>query len=45
MLDWQFEDTCGTFQPYVVPTLPFTLWERDVLSKIGDTQRRVFSIS
>ena len=35
MLDWQFEDTCGTFQPYVVPTLPFTLWGRDVLSQMG----------
>ena len=35
MLDWQFEDTCGTFQPYVVPSLPFTLWERDVLSQMG----------
>ena len=34
MLDWQFEDTCGTFQLYVVPTLPFTLWGRDVLSQI-----------
>ena len=35
MLDWQFEDTCGTFQPYVVPSLPFTLWGRDVLSQMG----------
>ena len=35
MLDWRFEDTCGTFQPYVVPSLPFTLWGRDVLSQMG----------
>ena len=32
ILDWQFEDSCGTFQPYVVPLIPFTLWVRDVLS-------------
>lgn len=35
ILDWQFEDTCGTFQPYVVPSFPFTLWGRDVLSQTG----------
>ena len=35
ILDWQFEDTCGTFQPYVVPSLPFTLWGRGVLSQMG----------
>ena len=36
ILDWQLEDTCGTFQPYVVvPLLPFTLWGRDVLSQMG----------
>ena len=35
ILDWQFEDTCGTFQPYVVPLLPFTLWGRDMLSQMG----------
>ena len=35
MLDWRFEDTCGTFQPYVVPSLPLTLWGRDVLSQMG----------
>ena len=35
ILDWQFEDTRGTFQPYVVPSLPFTLWGRDVLSQMG----------
>ena len=34
ILDWQFENTCGTFQPYVVPSLPFTLWGRDVLSQM-----------
>ena len=25
ILDWHFEDTCGTSQPYVVPSLPFSL--------------------
>ena len=35
ILDWRFEDTCGTFQPYVVPLLPFTLWGRDMLSQMG----------
>ena len=35
ILDWQFDDTRGTFQPYVVPSLPFTLWGRDVLSQMG----------
>ena len=35
MLDCWFEDTCGTFQLYVVPSLPFTLWGRDVLSQMG----------
>ena len=35
MLDWPFEDTCGTFQPYVVPSIPFTLCERDMLSQMG----------
>ena len=35
ILDWQFGDTRGTFQPYVVPSLPFTLWGRDVLSQMG----------
>lgn len=35
MLNWQFENTCGTFQPYVVPSLPITLWGRDVLSQMG----------
>ena len=35
ILDWQFENTCGNFQLYVVPSLPFTLWGRDVLSQMG----------
>ena len=35
ILNWQFENTCGTFQPYVVPSLPFVLWGRDVLSQMG----------
>ena len=35
ILDWQFDDTRGTFQPYVVPSLPFTLWGRGVLSQMG----------
>ena len=35
MLDWQIEDTHGTFQPYIVSSFPFTLWGRDVLSQMG----------
>ena len=35
ILDWQFEDICGIFQPYVVPSLHFTLWGREVLSQMG----------
>lgn len=35
ILDWQFEDTRGTFQPYMIPSLPFSLWGRDVLSQMG----------
>ena len=35
MLDWQFEDTSGTFQPYVVPSLPFTLWGTGMMSQMG----------
>ena len=35
ILDWQFDDIRGTFQPYVVPSLPFTLCGRDVLSQMG----------
>ena len=35
MLDWRFEDACGTFQPYVVPSLPFTIWGRNMLSQMG----------
>ena len=35
MLDWWFKDTCGTFQPCIVPSLPIILWGRDVLSQMG----------
>ena len=35
ILDWQFDDTRGKFQPYVVPSLPFSLWGRDVPSQMG----------
>ena len=35
ILNCQFGDTCGTFQPYAVPSLSFTLWGRDVLSQMG----------
>ena len=34
ILDWQFQDTCGPFQLNTVPSLPFTLWGRDVLSQM-----------
>ena len=34
-LKWQFDNTRGNFQPYVVPSLPFTLWGRDALSRMG----------
>ena len=35
ILDWKFEDTCGNCQPYIVPSLSFTLWGKDVLSQMG----------
>ena len=35
MLDWRLENTCGTFQLYVVPSLPFTRSGRDILSQMG----------
>ena len=35
MLDWHFDDNCGTFQICVVPLLPFTIWGRHVLSQMG----------
>ncbi|XP_049747655.1 endogenous retrovirus group K member 25 Pro protein-like [Elephas maximus indicus] len=38
ILHWQDESEpqCnGTFQPYVIPPIPFTLWGRDVLSQMG----------
>ena len=34
ILHWEFENHNGTFQPYVIPSLPFTLWGRDVLSQM-----------
>ena len=36
ILTWSDEKgTLGTFCPYVVPSVPFSLWGRDILSKMG----------
>ena len=36
ILTWSDEKRAqGTFCPYVVPSLPFYLWRRDILSQIG----------
>lgn len=29
------ENNAGTFQPYVIPAIPVTLWGRDVLAQMG----------
>lgn len=35
ILHWSDGEQQGTFCPYVVPALPFTLWGRDVLQQMG----------
>lgn len=30
-LQWKHENKSGIIQPYVIPTLPFTLWGRDIM--------------
>lgn len=35
ILHWQCEEKTGTFQPYVIPSLPFTLWGRDILQQFN----------
>lgn len=36
ILTWADEDQhSGTFCPYVITTIPFTLWGRDILSQMG----------
>ena len=36
ILTWSDEKGAqGTFCPYVTPSLPFSLWGRDILSKMG----------
>ena len=36
ILTWSDEKGAqGTFCPYVTPSLPFSLWQRDILSQMG----------
>lgn len=35
LLKWKFEGKEGLIQPYVLPTLPFTLWGRDLLDSMN----------
>ena len=36
ILTWSDEKGAqGTFCPYVIPSLPFSLWGRDILSQMG----------
>lgn len=35
VLHWQDGEVTGTFQPFVIPSLPFTLWGRDILDQMG----------
>lgn len=39
ILHWESEDKnkAGTFQPYVIPSLPFTLWGRDLMEQLNIT--------
>lgn len=34
ILHWKDSNKEGTFQPYIIPSLPFTLWGRDILSQM-----------
>ena len=31
LLRWEFEGKTGMIQPYVIPSLPFSLWGRDIM--------------
>lgn len=35
ILKWQDGNSTGHFQPYIIPSLPFTLWGRDLLEQMG----------
>lgn len=35
MLKWELEGKSGMIQPYVIPSLPFSLWGRDMMQKIN----------
>ncbi|XP_043753346.1 endogenous retrovirus group K member 7 Pro protein-like [Cervus elaphus] len=35
ILSWQEEGQQGIFQPYVISSLPLTLWGRDILAQMG----------
>lgn len=37
MLHWRDKEKTGTFQPYVIPSLPFTLWGRDLMEQLNIT--------
>jgi hypothetical protein len=34
-LHWEEQENRGTFQSYIILSLPFTLWERDLLGQMG----------
>lgn len=35
ILHWQGGEVTGTFQPFVIPSLPFIIWGRDILGQMG----------
>lgn len=35
ILSWDDGENKGTFCPYVIPSIPFSLWRRDVLTQMG----------
>lgn len=36
ILHWKDEENAtGTFRPFIIPSLPFSLWGRDILSQMG----------
>lgn len=35
ILHWSDDENAGTFCPYIIPSLPFSLWGRDVLTQMG----------
>lgn len=37
ILHWKDKEKSGTFQPYIIPSLPFTLWGRDLMEQLNIT--------